>query len=144
MQEMEKIINLYHIGFLICLALSMIFLLVTVFLFFKFDIRNIIDLKTGRGAKKTIQKMEELNAKTGKLRQEMAAQTPSVLRPEERIVFPPTEKTAKDNSQETEEMMDTEVLPAACERKEKNTPADLPGAFEIIKDSMWIHTDEVI
>lgn len=43
MQEMEKIINLYHIGFLICLALSMIFLLVTVFLFFKFDIRNIID-----------------------------------------------------------------------------------------------------
>lgn len=91
MQELEKMINVYHIGFTVCLILSCVFFIVSVILFFKFDIRKIIDMKTGRGAKKTIQKMEEINAKTGKLRQDMVSHTPSVLRSEDRIAYPVTE-----------------------------------------------------
>lgn len=145
MQETEKIISLYHTGFIVCLVLFILFLLITVLLFFRFDIRNVIDLRTGRGAKKTIQKMEEINAKTGKLRQEMTAQTPSVLRPEERSVFPKTEETAYSQKQVTEEMMNTDILKTAQEEHTHEVrQRELPGAFKIIKDNMWIHTDEII
>lgn len=145
MQETEKIISLYHTGFIVCLVLFILFLLITVLLFFRFDIRNVIDLRTGRGAKKTIQKMEEINAKTGKLRQEMTAQTPSVLRPEERIAFPKTEETAYSQKQVTEEMMNTDILKTAQEEQTHEVrQRELPGAFKIIKDNMWIHTDEII
>lgn len=145
MQETEKIISLYHTGFIVCLVLFILFLLITVLLFFRFDIRNVIDLRTGRGAKKTIQKMEEINAKTGKLRQEMTAQTPSVLRPEERIAFPKTEETAYSQKQVTEEMMNTDILKTAQEEHTHEVrQRELPGAFKIIKDNMWIHTDEII
>lgn len=146
MQEMEKIISLYHTGFLVCFVLFIVFLLTTVLMFLKFDIQNVIDLRTGRGAKRTIQKMEEINAKTGKLRHEMVVQTPSVLRPEERIVFPPTEKNLKAQPQVTEEMMGTSVLQSVSKDDYSKNQAhrELPGAFRIVKDNMWIHTDETI
>lgn len=140
MQETEKIISLYHTGFIVCLVLFILFLLVTVLLFFRFDIRNVIDLRTGRGAKKTIQKMEEINAKTGKLRQEMTAQTPSVLRPEERVILPPTEETVCIKKET--EVMNTDVLGPPGGQKIRQQ--ELPGAFKIIKDNMWVHTDEFI
>lgn len=90
MQELERMINIYHTAFIVCLVLGIVFLLITVFLFFKFDIRKIFDMKTGRGARRTIQKMEEINARTGKLRQDMVPHTPVNLRPEDRITYPVT------------------------------------------------------
>ncbi len=89
MQELERMINVYHTAYMVFLILSVVFLALTIFMFFKFDIRKIIDMKTGRGAKKSIQKMEEINAQTGKLRQDVA-DTPSRLSPEERITYPVT------------------------------------------------------
>lgn len=89
MQELERMINVYHTAYLVFLILSVLFFILTIFMFFKFDIRKIIDMKTGRGAKKSIQRMEEINAQTGKLRQDVA-DTPSRLKPEERISYPVT------------------------------------------------------
>lgn len=90
MQELERVINIYHTGFIVCLVLACVLFAVSLFLFFRFNIRGIIDMKTGRGAKKTIQKMEEINAKTGKLRQDMVSHTPSALKAEDRIAYPVT------------------------------------------------------
>lgn len=91
MQELEQMIEIYHTGYLVCLVLAVLFLALSVFLFFKFDIRRIVDMKTGRGAKKSIKKMEEVNARTGKLRQDMVADTPSILKGEDRVAYPKTE-----------------------------------------------------
>lgn len=68
MQELERLINIYHMAFIVFLILAILFFIISVILFFRFNIRGIFDMKTGRGARKTIQKMEELNAQTGKLR----------------------------------------------------------------------------
>lgn len=92
MQELEQLINIYHAAFIAFLVISVVFFAVSVILFFKFNIRGIFDMKTGRGARKTIQKMKELNEQTGKLRPDIAANTPVILAPEERISAPPTEK----------------------------------------------------
>lgn len=173
MQELEKMINIYHNGFIICLILACVFFAMSVLMFFKFDIRKIIDMKTGRGAKKTIQKMEEINARTGKLRQDMVSHTPSMLRPEDRIAYPvtapdlavqaqaarggsgvqnPYTEPLSEGSQETtilNQSNETTILSQNMTAMDE--PADtqqpeikLPGAFKIEKEIMWIHTEEVL
>lgn len=179
MQELERMISIYHTAFLVFLILTIIFLLVSVILFFKFNIRGIFDLKTGRGAKKAIQKMEEINAQTGKLRQEVVTNTPVRLTPEERIASPPTEKRTGNQkmepptdqgSQETELLsgqgsQETELLSNQEAQKTmfvkdynettvlsqdqlEETPQpekiNLPGAFKIEKEIMWVHTEEML
>lgn len=196
MQELEKMINIYHTGFIVCLVLACVFFAVSVLLFFKFNIRRIIDMKTGRGAKRTIQKMEEINARTGKLRQDMVSHTPSVLRPEDRIAYPVTapnlniqaeaasrnggaagnsigsaapgtvsgrqysgqiseqsaqsqvtEKLVDDGSQETtvlNQSGETTVLSQNILDQVVQPEIKLPGPFKIIKEVMWVHTEEVL
>lgn len=99
MQELERMINIYHIASIVFLVLTIVFLALTVFLFFKFDIRKIIDIKTGRGERRSIQKMEEINARTGKLRQGMTSHTTAKLRAEDRITYPVTEQNPRVHSE---------------------------------------------
>ena len=68
MEHIEKMINLYHIGFLVCTVLSILFLLCTIIMFFRFHILKIISDKTGRTMKKSMKIIEEKNARTGTLR----------------------------------------------------------------------------
>ncbi len=60
-------IEIYHNGFSICLAFSILFFVISVILFFAFDIKGIFDMKTGRAEKQKIREMEEENALTGRL-----------------------------------------------------------------------------
>lgn len=71
MQKLEQMINIYHTAFIIFLVLTILFLLLSIFLFFKLNIRDIYDLRTGRGARRKIQEMEEINERTGKLRDDV-------------------------------------------------------------------------
>ena len=59
---------IFNTIFIICLALAIVFFIVSVILFFLFDIRGIFNIKTGRAEKKRIKELEEANAKTGRLR----------------------------------------------------------------------------
>lgn len=68
--ETEQLIGLYHTGFIVCLILTILFVALSVLLFFKLRIRDVFNFMTGRAEKMTIRRMEEENAKTGKLRQE--------------------------------------------------------------------------
>ncbi|MDD2980446.1 MAG: hypothetical protein PHN80_10780 [Hespellia sp.] len=163
MQQLEQMINIYHTAFIVSLILFIVFLAVTIFLFFFFDIRKIFDIRTGRGAKRKIQKMEEINAQTGKLRQDMVGQTPSVLSPEERITYPVTSKIPIDEinqqlnteaASKTEDVnpgkgldvngiQETTILQQS-QNQDKQEQIELPGLFQINKSTMWIHTEEVI
>ncbi len=71
MEKLEQMINIYHIAFILFLVLTILFLLLSIFLFFKLNIREIYDMRTGRGARRKIQEMEEINEKTGKLRNDV-------------------------------------------------------------------------
>ena len=64
MQEAEQLISLYHTGFIVCLCLAILFAVLSVVIFFVFDIRGVFDFMTGRAEKRTIRKMEEENART--------------------------------------------------------------------------------
>lgn len=80
MGDTEQLISLFHTGFIICLVLTILFVALSIFLFFFLRIRNVFDNMTGRAEKRTIRMMEEENAKTGKLRQDyLAANTSGSL-----------------------------------------------------------------
>lgn len=154
MQELERMIKIYHTAFTICLILGIILLAISIFLFFKFDIRQIIDMKTGRGAKKTIQKMAEINARTGKLRQDMVSHTPLSLKPEDRITYPVTSamptiepETAPLGTTETEVLYqepETTVLSENSTEMKERKKQKISGRFKIEKEIIWIHTKEML
>lgn len=68
MQQIQQQINMFHTLFYVCLGLCIVFLILSVIFFFKFDIRNIFNARTGLSLRKTVQSMEEKNARTGSLR----------------------------------------------------------------------------
>ncbi|MBQ8982081.1 MAG: hypothetical protein IJ079_00710 [Lachnospiraceae bacterium] len=67
MAEVERLIATYHNLFLICLVLAIVFLILSIALFFLFDIRNVIAVLSGQAEKKAIKKMQEETAYTGQL-----------------------------------------------------------------------------
>ena len=67
MDNTEQLISLYHTGFIVCVVLFVIGILLAVACFFMFDIRNIFMLRTGRAKQQTIAEMQARNQKTGKL-----------------------------------------------------------------------------
>lgn len=68
MAKAESLIKIYQICFYISLVVTILGLANAAFLFFRFDVRGIFEIRTGRAAKRTIRKMAEANASTGRLR----------------------------------------------------------------------------
>ena len=63
--SMRSILN---IGFIICLSAAILFLIISVVLFFLFDIKTIYMIRSGRAQAKSVKEMQEANASTGRLR----------------------------------------------------------------------------
>lgn len=62
-------INFYDIGFYVCITMCIAFFVLSVILFFVFDIPLIFNLRTGRAKKKTIEEMQRASSSVGRLRQ---------------------------------------------------------------------------
>lgn len=60
-------ISLLNTGFIICLVGAILFFVLSVILFFVFDIKSIFMIRTGRAQAKTVKEMESINASTGRL-----------------------------------------------------------------------------
>ncbi len=64
----NTLIGLFDTCQKICIAFAVLFLIISVVLFFLFDIKAIFNIRTGRTKKKTIKEMENANNNTGRLR----------------------------------------------------------------------------
>lgn len=112
--EANQVVTILNTCFWICLVLTVVFLIISVILFFLFDIKKIFGIETGRAKAKTVKEMQAANQNTGRLRVEGKMQTSKLTR--ERIergrapaVIPPTEKTKKEFYQQNDEAK-TEIL----------------------------------
>lgn len=72
------LISVLNIGFIICLSMAILFFIVSVVLFFLFDIRTIYMIRSGRAQAKTVKEMQEINSSTGRLRVGGKTQTGSM------------------------------------------------------------------
>lgn len=134
----------YHDAGILCLVFSVVFLALTLVLFFKFDVRGIWDNRSGRNAKRTISMIQEEYDRTGKLRTDaLTPDTPVILQGEDRIQAPVTEQRAPApfaGGQETVQGMNP-----VDQRQEE--PAPIPKRsypFVVVKEVIWTHTDEVL
>lgn len=66
--ESNSLINIFETCFQVCLAFTVLFLVISIVLFFLFDIRAIFNIRTGRAKNKTIKEMQAANNTTGRLR----------------------------------------------------------------------------
>ena len=62
------LISVLNVGFIICLSMAILFFIISVVLFFLFDIRTIYMIRSGRAQAKTVKEMQEINSSTGRLR----------------------------------------------------------------------------
>ncbi len=154
MSQAENLISFYQMGFKVCIGLAVLFLVLTVVLFFRFNIRGTIANRSGRARKKTIEQMREANERTGRLKYAgkvaMGEYTPMSLGDGK------TDETqgSRDGRPAMEETMPLEPPQAAGSpkgslpgspkgslsgRKKKKPYA---GKFVITKEVLLIHTDE--
>lgn len=61
------IFNYFQIGFYSCLAVAVLFFVITLILFFLFDVRSILAARSGREKARTIKEMEAVTNTTGRL-----------------------------------------------------------------------------
>lgn len=146
MDKAQALIRLYQTCFYACMAVTILGLVCAVFFFFKFDIRTIIEIRTGRAAKRAIRKMAEANAMTGRLRAEDMDFTTGGLQTGRSgpitgsgqtapLAVPANETTPLAQAQPVQ--APNAGLPPA--------PAVKPGfAFAVTQSVMLIHTQEQI
>ena len=170
MQQIQQQINMFHTLFYVCLGLCIVFLILSVIFFFKFDIRNIFNARTGLSLRKTVQSMEEKNARTGSLRRaagrgytgtlarsggigksgSLSKRFGKVRKADmNELIQPPSRPTeALQTEQKNTSSMETQVLSSedlvpTLEQIQKEADQSY-GMFRIEKYTMLIHTDEMV
>lgn len=166
MQRLESQINMYHTIFIICLVLFVLFLLIDIILFIKLDILKVIGFLTGKTAKRTIEEMkaggfgesERLSSKnSGKKSKKKSKDSRNkrkgmdIMTPSGQIKLPGSDQVMQSmGSDITDTLHGSEptdpiemTAPATDILDERKKPSH-KGYFRIVKEVMFIHTDEVI
>lgn len=142
MEQIQQQINTLHTLFYVCLGLCMVFLIISVILFFKFDIWNLFNARTGRSVRKTVKSLEEKNARTGSLRRAVGRMdTGSPEKPGKIGRTGGFGKPGKGTfGMETQEL--SPENPASTLEQIQKEADQSYGMFRIEKYTMLIHTDE--
>ena len=139
MEQIQQQISLFHTLFYVCLGICIFCLILSIIFFFKFDIVNIFNARTGRSVKKTVQQVEEMNARmediiqpppvspTAPLSSGMSGGSAGAT---EVLGAGATEVLNQSGSVITKEMVQEEV-------------DESHGMFRIEKYEMYIHTNEM-
>ena len=140
----------FNVGYIVCLILTVLFFILSIILFFVFDIRHIFMIRSGKAAKRDIKKMEKEKFKTGNLEQnnkkkslygesgdfetsEDLAETEVISNEESTTVLEQNETTVLNNIGETTVLYFEDSNSTIPKQK-----------FNIIKKQIYIHTKEVI
>ena len=162
--------NIWQLLFVILLVAGIICFVLAVLFFFLFDIPGVYLLKTGKGARKTVKKMEEINAETGRLRKQneymvsqvgtgTTAETEESMDPALNQPFQTTSATVDNGENQTTVLgqiestimanNETTVLNASAEYADQTTNTyvykrETDGKFDVTFSLMYTHSDEII
>lgn len=129
MSDIDRI-GLYHNLFLGCLVIFLICLAVAVVLFFVLDIKKVIGYLSGRTAKRQIEKLEEINESSGRLRKKNHS---SMQKVDKKMN---TERISAQPGDSLESGMEQTALLKNVDRAVRT--------FRIEREIIFIHTEEVI
>lgn len=140
------LISVFNTAFVICLAGAILFFIISIVLFFLFDIRTIFMIRSGRAQAKTVKEMQEANSSTGRLRVGKSTQTASLKKGKKTskigVVVPPAQtddfpKPEENDRTEQLEQVENEAL-------YPETAAGEAAETEVLKESETtvLKTDE--
>lgn len=139
MEQIQQQISLFHTLFYVCLGICIFCLILSIIFFFKFDIVNIFNARTGRSVKKTVQQVEEMNARME-----------DIIQPPPASPTAPLSSGMSGGSAGTTEVLGagtTEVLnqsgPVVTKEMVQQEVDESHGMFRIEKYEMYIHTNEM-
>lgn len=125
-------LSVLNTAFVICLAMTILFFVVSVILFFLFDIKTIYMIRSGRAQAKTVKEMEEINSSTGRLRgtakqtdkdrKKKSRNAPVVQTPTESQVQPDPAEYADGTEVLDYESKTTEKLSGSANAQSRNVP----------------------
>lgn len=168
MENAQNLINFYKAGFYVCLAIAALGAAGAVFLFFKFDIRRIISIRTGHAQQEKVREIKAKNSRTDHLRDTSrklasAGNPAGIAAPETAPLNAGKEETSRLNSAEPRNKTAVQgTIPSlsprpeiaadgnrnensACGREPSFTVESPPGfKFILIQSEMLIHTNEII
>lgn len=140
MEQIQQQISLFHTLFYVCLGICIFCLILSIIFFFKFDIVNIFNARTGRSVKKTVQQVEEMNARME-----------DIIQPPPASPTAPLSSGMSGGSAGATEVLGagaTEVLnqsgPVITKEMVQQEVDESHGMFRIEKYEMYIHTNEVV
>lgn len=170
-EETAKLLELLQTGFIVCLVLTIVFFLISVLLFFVFNIKQVYMVLSGKAAKRDIRKLQEENFNTGRLSKYQSknvytaslelsqdisrTERMDVVAEPQNVVTNPVETNNTVNSTTVLGQNETTVLngemttvlnagatTVLSQNMQGSTSAN--RMFNVIKNEMHIHTEEVI
>ncbi len=139
--------------FWICLSFTILFFIISVILFFVFDIRTIFNFRTGRARAKAVKEMSAANENTGRLRIDGKTQTSKLSDKDKRkgrapAVIPPSPETKNlyySGGEEETQLLKNEASAAAEETQQLYQPAGNTVYAEttVLSNAFDPHTEEV-
>ena len=146
-----QLLKVLDIGFWVCLALAIVFLLISILLFWKFNIREIIQLRSGKAQAKAIREKQEQSARSGKLRK--GAKRAPELEKSGALTQPP-QQTAATATQDAVTEKSTPAIQTPSQQFQDGTELtsalsidDMKvnhGKFQLERQIIYIHTEEKI
>ena len=106
-------ISIFNTAFVVCLSMAILFFIISVVLFFIFDIKTIYMIRSGKAKAKTVKEMQAANADTGRLRIGNKTQTEKT----------PGKKDNKDKNKPAKKPTPKAVPAAAAKPAPAATPA---------------------
>lgn len=137
----QALIDIYRTGFYISMIIAATGFLLSVFLFFRFRVKNIWEIRSGRAQKNAVRKMQEDSRSKGRMREEEESPG-TVLADIEEAGEESTEELVRENS--PKEAAETELLQSPPFRDALDLEESQKTFFEITQHIILIHTSETI
>lgn len=141
MSNSTQLLKVFHTGFLICLVLAGIFLVLSILLFVKFNIKGIWEMKSGRARARAIKEKEEESAKSGKIRA-VKKTAPELMKSGSlKEIPPPKSQESPVVIGASAQIREGTNLTTALSPKDRQAGK---GKFIIEKQIIYVHTEDVI
>lgn len=139
MDNTNQMVSLYGTLFTVFIILAIAFLAAAALMFFRFDIRGIWGMRSGKAAMRTIKELEELNARSGRLGR---PDRRNISYTEEINVEGAAMTGATPVALAAPDIAQTEVLGSGQALPGDETPS--PGGFRIARSIVMAHSSEII
>ena len=153
MEASLALIQICKIGMIVSIVICALSIALAVWMFFKNDIRTIHAIRSGKAERISIQQMNEDNMKTGQLRKEVDLDFASTTNTKSKKLKSKSGKLKHTNDLSGGETVplhrETPVSGNTAVNVSEETVVDapvrpLPIMFDIIEETVIIHTDEIV